>query len=235
MRAVILQPMYLPWAGYFGLVEQADVFVFYDDVQFTRRSWQRRNKIKVANGEETWLTVPVEKDFGQEIRAVSVKDDGWRSDHWKSIHHSYANAPFFDQYGEELSELYDRQWESLLDLDTEIIDWLVETLGIDRPEFEYSSNLNAPGSKTERLINVLETVGADEYVSGPAAKDYLNPELFREHGIDLYWHEFDHPEYEQVHGDFISHLSCVDMLFHCGEDTRELIREAEQDALVPEF
>jgi len=231
MRAVILQPMYLPWMGYFGMIDRADTFVYYDDVQFVRRSWQRRNKIKVPGGDFTWLTVPVEKDFGQEIREVEIKDNDWQEKHWKSIRHSYANAPYFDEYGSVFEDIYEQDWESLLELDVTIIDEVVDLLGIDDTEFVYSSDLDIEGEKTDRLLSVLDEIGADEYISGPAAEDYMEVEKFERESIDLYWHRFDHPEYPQQHGEFVSHLSVIDLLFNMGEDSLELILQGEEDAL----
>lgn len=233
-RAVILQPMYLPWMGYFGMIETADVFVFYDDVQFVRRSWQRRNKIKVPNGDFTWLTVPVEKDFEQQINEVQLKESDWQDTHWQSIHHSYANSPYFETYADELEDIYDQEWTKLRELNTNIIETLCECFGITDTEFRFSSEIDLTGAKTDRLINILTEIDADEYVSGPGAREYMEPEKFDSAGIDLFWHEFDHPEYEQIHGEFVSHLSAIDLLFHCGPDAGELIREAEADALATE-
>lgn len=233
-RAVILQPMYLPWMGYFGMVETADVFVFYDDVQFVRRSWQRRNKIKVPDGEFTWLTVPVKKNFKQQIDEVQIKETDWQDTHWRSIHHSYANAPYFEAYADDLEAIYNQEWIKLRELNTTITKMMCNLFDIRDTEFRFSSDINPAGAKTDRLINVLTEIGADEYVSGPGAREYMEVEKFDSAGIDLYWHEFDHPEYEQIHGEFVSHLSAIDLLFHCGPDAGDIIREAEADALVAE-
>lgn len=232
MRAVILQPMYLPWMGYFGMIDQADVFVYYDDVQFVRRSWQRRNKIKIPDGDFTWLTVPVEKDFGQDINYVQINTEGdWQDEHWKSIQHSYASASHFEQYQVELSNIYNQNWEKLLNLNVEIIETVVNILGISDTDFVYSSDLSLGGEKTDRLIDVLQEIEADEYISGPGAADYIKKEKFENAGIDLYWHHFDHPVYPQPHGEFVSHLSVIDLLFNTGDRALPLIREGEEDAL----
>jgi hypothetical protein len=224
--------MYLPWAGYFGLIHQADTFVFYDDVQFVRRSWQRRNKIKVPGDDFTWLTVPVDKDFGQLINEVSIKDDGWRDSHWKSIHHSYANAQHYASAQEAIEHVYTREWDKLVNLNVCLIKEITQLLDLD-VEFKFSSELDTRGEKTERLLSVLESIEADEYVSGPAAKDYIDTDRFSEAGIDLYWHEFDHPEYEQLHGEFVSHLSVLDLIFNIGtEQTTEAIEKAESTGLT---
>jgi hypothetical protein len=175
--------------------------------------------------------VPVAKDFGQEIREVEIKDDGWHNKHWKSIHHSYANAPYFDEYGPVFERLYEQEWESLLELDVTIIEELADCIGIDDTEFVYSSDLDISGEKTDRLLSVLDEIDADEYISGPAAKDYMEVEKFKREGIDLHWHEFDHPEYDQQHGEFLSHLSVIDLLFNVGDEAIDVIREGEEGAL----
>lgn len=229
--------MYLPWAGYFGLVHQADVFVHYDDVQFVRRSWQRRNKIKVPDGEFSWLTVPVHKDHGQRIDEVQINNESdWQEQHWKSIVHSYARTQYFDTADERLRELaYESGWDRLAELDIALVERIADILRFET-DFLRSSTIAPAGSKTERLINTLEAVGADTYLSGPAAKDYVELSSFEQAGIDLYWHEFPHPTYPQRHGEFLSHLSIIDMLCHVGaEETGTLIREAEREALAPAF
>lgn len=231
MKAVILQPMYLPWMGYFGLVDRADVFVFYDDVQFVRRSWQRRNKIKVPPGKFTWLTVPVEKDFGQRIDEVKIKDDGWREDHWKSIEHSYAATDHFGAYEHDFAEIYEKEWERLVDLNVEIIETVVDHLGIYDTEFLFSSSLPTEGKKTDRLLDILTEIEADEYISGPGAKDYLDVGRLGDAGVEVYWHDFDHPTYEQPHGEFVSHLSVIDLMFNVGNEALSVIREAEEGSL----
>jgi hypothetical protein len=225
--------MYLPWIGYFGLIEAADVFVYYDDVQFVRRSWQRRNRIKIPDGEFTYVTVTVQKDFGQNIHEVTLKDDGWRNKHWQSIRHSYASTPYFDEYANRLQSIYDQRWERLVELNTAIIDELCEALDITT-EFRYASNVDVSGNKTDRLIDILKEIDADEYISGPGAKEYIQSSKFNHAGIDLYWHDFPHPKYDQIHGEFISHLSSIDLLFHEGPAAGDCIREAETEALVLE-
>jgi len=232
MKAVILQPMYLPWMGYFGLIDVADVFVFYDDVQFVERSWQRRNKIKMPNGNWIWLTVPVIKKFGEKINEVRINNDiNWSEKHWKSIRHAYSQAPYFKDYADIFEELYKRKWEYLVDLNVTIIKKISEILGFNHTKFIFSSKLNVEDEKTDRLINILNKIGADEYISGPAAKVYIEPEKFKKAGIKLYWFEFNHPIYPQLYGDFISHLSVIDLLFNVGDKSLNVIGEGEKNAL----
>lgn len=231
MRTVILQPMYLPWIGYFGLIDLADTFVFYDDVQFVERSWQRRNKIKMPNS-WSWLSVPVIKRFGQKINEVMINNNiDWRSSHWKSIKHAYTRAEFFREYADKFEDVYRREWKYLAELNMYIIREVSSMLGLNT-NFILSSQLDAEGSKSDRLISILKSINADEYISGLAAKAYIDSKKFDEEGIRLYWYEFKHPVYPQLYGEFIPYLSIIDLLFNTGKDAIEYIREGIKDALV---
>lgn len=232
MKAVIVQPIYLPWMGYFGLIDIADTFVFYDDVQFVKQSWQQRNKIKTQNG-WIWLTVPVFQNFGQKINEVKINNNlNWRDKHWKSIKHHYSKAPLFEEYMSIFEEIYEKNWKYLVDLNVTLIKEITEILDL-KTEFMFSSELNAKGTKTERLINILNKIGADEYVSGPAAKSYIEIERFKNEGISLYWYEFNHPNYPQLYGDFIPYLSVIDLLFNAGNEAIKYIniREGLKNAI----
>lgn len=233
MKAVILQPTYLPWVGYFGLIDIADVFVFYDDVQFVERSWQRRNKIKMPNGNWIWLSVPVIQKFGQKINEITVNNNTkWAEKHQKSIKHAYSKAPFFKDYAPIFEELYKREWTYLSDLNITIIKKITELLGLKDIKFIRSSELKVEGEKTDRLINVLTKIGADDYISGPAAKAYVEAEKFKKAGITLYWSEFNHPTYPQLYGGFIPYLSIIDLLLNTGKDTMNYIMKGSKNALI---
>jgi len=230
MKAVVLQPTYLPWMGYFGMIDIADVFVFYDDTQFVKQSWQQRNRIKTSSG-PLWLTVPVVRSFGQKINEVKVNNNTkWSERHWKSIKYDYSKAPFLNDYIQVFEEIYSKEWTYLIDLNITIIKEITRILGL-KTEFVFSSELKAEGTKTDRLINIITEIGADEYVSGPAAKSYMDVERFAREGISLYWYEFEHPVYPQLYGDFIAYLSVIDLLFNVGEESLELIRKGGEHAL----
>jgi hypothetical protein len=246
MKAVVLQPMYLPWMGYFGMIDQADVFVFYDDVQFSRDSWQQRNQIKVpeASGQTKWLKVPIVENFGQDIESVQIKkDQKWQQEHISTIRSAYGtkkipygteSAAFFDNYIDLFENTYNKKWESLRDLNVQLIQSISKILGMDDVRFRFSSDFDIESSGTDKLIETLQQINADEYISGPGAEDYLDVNQFVENGISLYWHEFSHPKYNQLYGEFVSHLSVIDSLFNVGEETASLIRTAEENALVQE-
>lgn len=233
MRAVVLQPTYLPWMGYFGMIDVAGVFVFYDDIQFSVQSWQQRNKIKSANGNWMWLSVPIIRNFGQNINEVQINNTAnWRKKHWTSIYQSYAKAPYFKDYEEQLAKIYQQEWEYLCDLNICIIKKLCELLGIDMPKFIKSSELkDITGEKTDRLLLILRKIGADEYISGPGARDYIEAGKFKEKGRKLYWYEYQHPVYPQIRGEFIPYLSAIDLLFNTGDEAIRYIREGSKDAL----
>lgn len=233
MKAVVLQPTYLPWMGYFGMIDIADVFVFYDDVQFSGQSWQQRNKIKSMNGDWMWLSIPIVRNFGQNINEVRINNaTDWRKKHWASISQSYVKTPYFKDYKEEIENIYESEWEYLCDLNISIIKKLSELLGVDMPKFIKSSELkDITGEKTDRLLLILGKIGAAEYISGPAAKDYIEIDKFKERGIKLYWYEYQHPVYPQIRGEFIPYLSAIDLLFNTGSEALKYIREGSKDAL----
>lgn len=232
VKVAIVQPLYLPWMGYFGLIDIVDVFVFFDDVQFVHRSWQRRNRIKVVQGKWIWLSVPVIKKFGQKINEVLINNrKNWRKEHRDNIFYNYKRAPYFRDYECLLEEIYGKEWTYLSNLNIYIIKRISELLGIEDTEFLLSSNLKAHGQKTDRLIDILEKIGADEYISGPAAKSYIEPEKFRKAKIKLYWFNFNHPKYPQIYGEFISHLSVIDLIFNTGQDSMMYIRMGEKNSL----
>ena len=231
MKCAIIQPTYLPWIGYFGMMDIADVFIFYDDVQFVKQSWQQRNKIKTQNG-WLWLVVPVFQDLGQKISKVKINNNiNWSNTHWKSIYYSYNKAPFFNEYMTIFKEIYEKEWEYLVDLNITLIKKISEILGIDT-KFMLSSELGGiEGTKTDRLINILKLIGADEYITGPSTKAYIEPEKFKGNDITLYWYEFNHPTYAQLYGDFVPYLSVIDLLFNMGDESIKLLREGEENAV----
>lgn len=229
MKAVINQPTYIPWMGYFAMIDVADIFVFYDDVQFEAQSWQQRNRIKTGNGIQT-LTIPIKRSFGQKINEVQINTDiVWRKNHWRSIEQAYSKAPFWNPYGHYVEEMYQIYFLRLCDLTIYSIRWLSELLDVAQPRFIKSSELQGiTGQKTDRVLSVLKKVGADEYISGPAAKAYLDEDKFKKAGIKLTWFEYEHPVYPQIRREFVSHLSVLDLLFNTGGEAIEFIRRGNK-------
>lgn len=220
MKSVaILQSNYLPWKGYFDIIHSVDLFVFYDDVQYTRRDWRNRNRIKTSRGAD-WLTVPTDGDQQKRICDVQLPDPRWQSKHWKSIEQSYGKAPFFRSYRASFEEVYlGQSWSYLSDLNQHLIMMISrEMLGI-RSEFADSRTYAATSSKQDRILNILEACAATSYLSGPAGKDYIDENRFAERGIGLQWQDYDgYPEYVQLHPPFVHGVTILDLLFNVGPD-----------------
>ncbi len=226
MKAVIEQPTYLSWAGYYGMMDVSDVFVFYDDVQFAKQSWQQRNKIKSPQGAWMWLSVPVLQNFGQKINEVKINNTtNWRRKHWESIFQSYYKTPYFNQYRDEIEEIYQRDWEYLADWNIHIIKKVSGLLGINVPKLVRSSELEGlTGNKTDRLLQVLDRIGADEYFSGIGTKAYIESEKFKTENIKLYLYQYKPVVYPQTKGEFFPYMSALDLLFNVGDGALDYIR-----------
>ena len=227
VTAVITQPTYLPWLGYFEQRAQADVWVGLATVQFTRRSWQVRNRLKGSNGEPYWLTVPVAAcDRDTAIRDIRLAADegAWARKHLASIEHSLGRAPWFDRVAEPLTAWLQGGHETLLGLNVSGLRWMAELLGLEL-NLVMASDLAPTGQKTDLLVGICRTVGADRYYSALGSKVYIEPEKFAEAGITLEYQHWQHPTYPQLHGEFVSHLAAIDCIANIGPDaTRELLR-----------
>jgi len=227
MKCVILQPSYIPWRGYFHQIQKADVFVFYDCVQYDDRGWRNRNKIKTAHGEQ-WVTVPVNAKGCQtnktpisEIPIVWSND--WAQKHEKAFRLNYARAPFFVTYAPLLEQIFGRHDDSLADFTCATTELIARHLGIEHTQFLRSSDLPAKGSKTDRLISILKHLGATHYISGPSARSYIENEKFQEAGITVEFMTYDYPEYPQINGPFLAQVTILDLLFNTGADSARYI------------
>jgi len=227
MRTVaVMQPTYMPWIGYFDLIDQADIFVLYDDVDFSKQSWQQRNRIKTAAGIQ-WLTVPVlwKGKSGQKIQDVQINPrSNDLSKHIKTIEQAYSKAPFHKAYLGDLSKLLSHRHSFLAELNIALIRWFCEKLGIRTPLVR-SSELHLEGARVERLIHLCRAVQATRYLSTPGSKVYIDENnLFEPNRIELVYHRFTHPVYRQLHGEFIPYLSVLDLLLNEGEQSLAIIR-----------
>ena len=220
MKCVILQPSYIPWRGYFHQIEKADVFVFYDDVQYDVDGWRNRNRIKTPSG-PIWLTVPVAAKGthtdGRPICDIRICWDRPRNQtHLKSLRHSYGRARYFRRYEAMLEEWYGSRPELLAEFTIPTTIRLARELGIHHTQFVRSSHLECPGQKTDRLLAILKKLGATHYISGPSARSYLEVERFAAEGIGVEWMSYDYPEYPQPYPPFDSQVSILDLLFNAG-------------------
>ena len=227
MRTVaIMQPTYLPWLGYFDLMDQCDLFVLLDTVQFERRSWQQRNRIKTAQG-EGWLTVPVfsKGKRAQAIREVRIdRSTDFHAQHLETIRHAYRKAPFFDPPYHELANLLRTPQVHLAELTIEVIGWFKQRLGITT-ELIRSSALEAEGKRIDLLVAICQAVGATRYLSPAGAHVYLEgSSSFEQAGIERCYHSYTHPQYRQLFDGFLPYLSALDVVFNEGESSLSIIR-----------
>lgn len=225
-KVAILQSNYIPWKGYFDLIAFVDEFILYDDMQYTRRDWRNRNQIKTPRGVE-WLTIPVQVKgkFHQKIRETETAGSQWGEQHWKTLVQNYRTAPHFEEIAEWLKPLYlDSPSITLSHLNRRFLEAICAYLGITttiKNSWDYPSE----EGKSERLASLCLAAGAQEYVSGPAARDYLDQALFQAHKIKVTWFDYEgYAEYPQLNGDFTHGVSILDLLFNCGPSARNYLR-----------
>jgi hypothetical protein len=217
-RVAIVQSNYIPWKGYFDLVNSADEFILFDDVQYTRRDWRNRNKIKTPQG-TAWLSIPVEVKgkYLQKIRETAVSDRDWPRNHWRTICQFYSKATHFSDYKDTLEELYLGSSETSLSLiNYRFLNAICKLLGI-RTKLSWSMEYSIAEGKTERLVSLCRQAGAAVYISGPAAREYMQPELFEQEGIRLEYFDYGgYPEYRQLYPPFVHEVSVLDLLLNEG-------------------
>ena len=225
----IVQSSYIPWKGYFDLIAASDMFILFDDVQFTKRDWRNRNRIKTASGAQ-WLTIPVvsKGKYAQDIDEVLIADKGWAEKHWRSIANAYAAAPFFKRYAAPIRAAYEEAagLDSLSAVNRLFLEQICSLLDIV-PEFHNARDLNAEGRKTDRLVDLCRKAGARAYLSGPSARSYMEPEAFARAGVELHYMDYTgYPDYAQLHGDFDPYVSVLDLLFMTGPDALDHMKFA---------
>lgn len=216
----MLQPGYLPWLGFFEQLSNCDLFVIYDDVQFDKNGWRNRNRIKSPAGPH-WLTVPVHAGIDKKILEVTIDNkQNWAKKHIGSIEQFYKKCDYLDCYLPRLKELLSSDWQYLIDLDMQLVIQMKEWLGIGT-SIVRSSELGVDGDRNLRLLNMCKHFKATRYYSGKAAQCYLDVELFAANQIEVIWQEYDHPQYRQLHGEFVPYLSALDLLLNCGPDSKK--------------
>lgn len=223
-RVAIIQSSYIPWKGYFDIAHDVDEFLFLDHVQFTARDWRSRNRIKTRDG-LLWLTVPVGSDRNRRICDVAILDTSWQQKHWKSLTHAYGKAPHFQRYRPFFEDLYlGAQWQSLSEMNQSMIRRISsELLGLST-RFRDSRELDPQGAKLEVILDLACKSGATDYLSGPAASDYIDPVRFDEAGIALAYKDYSgYPEYPQQHDPFEHGVSVLDLLFNVGDEAPHYI------------
>ncbi len=217
-KVVVLQSNYIPWKGYFDLMNMADEFIILDDVQYTRSDWRNRNLIKAPEGLR-YLTIPVaiKGKLGQAIDEVSISDRTWSRRHWYTISHCYSKAAFFRQYKEYFEDLYlSLRTRNLSEINYIFLNAVRDLLGI-KTRLTYSKEYDSVDGRTERVLSLCKSAGADEYISGPSAREYLNLSLFAQENILVTWMDYsDYPAYSQLYPPFQHGVSILDLIFNEG-------------------
>ena len=209
------QPNYLPYLGFFDKMAKSDIFVIYDDARFNSRDFQQRNRIRTSKGWQ-WLTVPVEKK-AIPIKEITIKNNAdWSSVHFTAIRANYLKTPYYSIYENEIRRIYKKSYEKLIDLNMNLIHFLMNAFVIDT-KIVFSSELCFTSKSTERLLEITETLGGDVYLSGPKGCDYMDVSSFEKKGIKVEFQDFKHPVYEQRYEGFVPNMSAIDALFNVGE------------------
>jgi hypothetical protein len=218
-NVVVLQSNYLPWKGYFDLVHDADTFIFYDDVQYSKNDWRNRNLVKSAGG-PLWITVPVTGPSHRRIYETEISRTAWQAKHWKTLQQNYQRCPCFGRYQEFLEHFYlSCVWTNLSQMNQYLIRHIATNfLGV-QTTFVDSRDYSLSGRKQDRLLNLIREAKATRYISGPAAQNYIDPQRFTDAGVQLVWKDYSrYPEYPQRFPPFQHGVSIVDLLFNVGPD-----------------
>ncbi len=223
---VICQSNYIPWKGYFDLIGNADVFVIYDDAQFTKNDWRNRNKIKTPQGSQ-WLTIPVKTagQLGEPIKNIQIQSSNWQKKHLKSFEYNYSKTPFFEEIFNWISNLYGFQSKFLTDINYHFISEICKKLGIET-KIVFSMDYKIEGDNpTQKLVGLLKQLGAKKYLSGPSAQTYLDSGLFESEKLELDFFSYNHyQEYSQPHPPFDHYVTILDLLLSKGKDARVFMK-----------
>lgn len=218
-KVAVLQSNYIPWKGYFDIINDVDLFIFYDEVQFTKNDWRNRNLL-IMNGEPRWITVPVGDNIHRKIEDVKIKNIIWQKKHFHTLETNYGKSQFFKKNRDFFHHVYvETKWEYLYQLNRYLIEHISHDFLKIKTRFDDSSNYFSCGAQNEKLLSLLKSAHADIYVSGPAAKDYIVKEDYEKAGIQLIWKDYSgYPQYPQNTDTFTHYVSILDLLFQVGED-----------------
>jgi hypothetical protein len=220
----IIQSSYIPWKGYFDVINRADEFFLYDTVQYTRRDWRSRNRIKTAQGPQ-WLTIPVHGSRAQRICDIEISDPLWAQRHWRTLSQAYARAACFAGYRDAIETLYmGTEQTTLSAVNERFIRALCGLLGITTPIARTAADTEHE-TRTEKLLAICVQAGATEYLCGPASRDYLEEWRFAEAGIAVAYADYSgYPEYPQLFGAFLHEVTVLDLIFNTGPDARSYMK-----------
>jgi len=232
----IMQPTFMPWVGYFALIDAVDQFVFLDHVQFDKRSWQQRNQIKTPNG-PLWLTAPVvsKGKARQSINEVEINQasDDYPDKIIKTIIQNYSKTDFFDQYSGAIFDLLHQNKAKLIDINIGLIHYFCDQFKIKKP-VSFSSEMDVAGQKSALLVDICQKCDATAYLSPPGSKEYIDAsDDFDRANINVSYFHYNHPEWKQPYGDFMPYMSALDLLFNMGDKSIEIIRQGvDHEALM---
>jgi hypothetical protein len=222
----IVQSSYIPWKGYFDLIRAADEFILLDDVQFTKRDWRSRNRIKTKDG-LCWLTIPVNTSgrYQQRIMDTTIADPSWAERHWQTIHSAYARTPFFDACAPQVRDAYHRcTSDRLSEVNRTLTECVCQLLGITTP-IRWSSEYHPHEGRNERLIDLCVKSGATDYLSGPSARGYVDEAAFGAAGVNVHFVDYSgYREYPQPYPPFEHAVSALDLLFCTGPSARDYLK-----------
>ena len=223
-KVVVLQSNYIPWKGYFDLIHDADVFIFYDDVQFTKNDWRNRNKIKCPQGTQ-WLSIPVGTEKNRLICEVALSEKNWQKIHWETIRQQYGKCKYFSRYKPFFEQIFlHTEWTNLSSLNQKLIKEISSQILSIETEFVDSRVFELAGQKQDRLLDLLKQTSATHYISGPAARSYIDEFAFHDAGITLIWKDYaGYPEYNQKHAPFEHGVSILDLIFNEGPSSSHFI------------
>jgi hypothetical protein len=223
-KIAILQSNYIPWKGFFDMIAAVDEFILYDDAQFTKNDWRNRNQIKTPQGIQ-WMTVPVGQDITRRIRDVELPNHKWQTKHWKTLENNYRRAPHFEEVAAVFEPLYRyHSYLRLSELNRVFIETICRYLDI-QTKITYSWDYELVGGRVDRLVNICLQAGAAHYISGPAARGYLDEAAFSSNSISVSWFDYSgYPEYSQLWGPFEHGVSILDLLFNCGRRSKSYMK-----------
>ncbi|MGE0040512.1 MAG: WbqC family protein [Vicinamibacterales bacterium] len=232
MRVGLIQSNYIPWKGYFDIINDVDVFIFHDSLQYTKGDWRNRNRIKTPAGPQ-WLTIPVGTDEHRLIEEVPLPADDWALRHWRRLEAYYGRAPYFRQWAPFLRDLYfGRRWERLSEFNQAVTIAICRELGMTTA-FANASDYPLTKAKSARVLEMMQLAGATQYVTGPAARDYMDESAFQQAGIEVVWWSYaGYPVYRQAHPPFAHDVTILDLLFNEGPDAAYYIWGWRQDAAL---
>ena len=222
----IRQPGYFPYLGFFKKIESVDIFVFLDDVQYTRSDWDNRNKIKTSDG-SMWLTIPIlnkSKEFLNEVEIDNTQN--WIYKHKSAIKFNYQNAPFFDLYWKDIESILDKKYTKLIELNMKLINYFKSILQINT-ETVFSSNLDINSTGSQKLYEICKSLKAETYLSGELGQNYLDLEIFDNNKIKIIFEKFQHPTYSQINSKFLPNMSIIDLLFNEGDNAINILKKCK--------